>query len=136
MPKKRTRLRIFVDLHQSVRYEKRSLSKPGKQQAFGKRHMQEVDKQGVKRNPGEKRENKRNQPSLFRQLEVEKSRNHDGYGKSKQPDGDKVAQYPGGDFDGLARQARGLLVTCLDQAMADRFDSACNIQVQLKQRER
>ena len=98
--------------------------------------MQEVNKQAVKRNPGEKRENKRNEPSLFRQLEVEKSRNRYGYGKSKQPDGDKVAQYPSGDFDGLARQARGLLVTCFNQAMADRFDSACNIQIQLKERER
>ena len=58
--KKRTRLKFFVGLHQSVRYEKRSLSKPSKQQAFGKRHMQEVNKQAVKRNPGEKRENKRN----------------------------------------------------------------------------
>jgi hypothetical protein len=57
----RARLKFFVGLHQSVRYEKkRSLSKPSKQQAFGKRHMQKVDKQAVKRNPGEKRENKRN----------------------------------------------------------------------------
>ena len=40
--------------------KKRSLSKPSKQQAFGKRHMQEINKQTVKRNPGEKRQNKRN----------------------------------------------------------------------------
>src|SRR6516165_10613939 len=65
--------------------------------------MQEVSKQAVKRNPGETRDNKRNWPSLFRQLEVEKSRSRDGYGKSKQPDGDKVAHYPSGNFGGLAR---------------------------------
>ena len=44
--------KVFVGLHQSVRYEKRLLSKPSKQQAFGKWHMQEVNKQAVKRNPG------------------------------------------------------------------------------------
>ena len=55
---------------------KKVLSKPSKQQAFGKRHMQEVDKHAVKRDPGEKRESKRNWPSLFCQFEVEKSRDH------------------------------------------------------------
>jgi hypothetical protein len=128
--------KIFAGLQRSVRYEKRSSSKPSKQHAFCKRHMQEVNKQAVERNPGENRENKRNEPSLFRQFEVEKRHDRYSYGKSKEPDGDKVAQYPSGDFDGLAPQARGIPVACFDQAMADRFDSACNIQIQLKERQR
>ncbi len=66
-------------------------------------------------------------------LEVEKSHNRYGYGKSKQPDGDKVTQYPGADFNDVAR---GLVVARFDPATTEHFDHARNIQIQLKERER
>ena len=58
--KKRTRLKFLSPCTNRSVTKKRSSLKPSKQLTFGKRHMQEINKQTVIRNPGEKRENKRN----------------------------------------------------------------------------